>query len=139
MEVQFAFRRAGSADRRQALIVAHDEGLCSMAIDRNKPILKTEALCRSYGQHVALSDLNLTVHEGEVFGYIGPNGAGKTTTFRILCGLMNPTSGKALIAGQDVTGNKDQIKRLVGYLPDNFGVYPTLHVWEYLDFFASAY
>jgi len=110
-----------------------------MPIDRSKPILKTEALTKVYGQHTALSDLNLTVHEGEVFGYIGPNGAGKTTTFRILCGLLDPTSGRALIRDKDVTGNKDLIKQLVGYLPDNFGVYPTLRVWEYLDFFAAAY
>jgi ABC-2 type transport system ATP-binding protein len=74
-----------------------------------------------------------------VFGYIGPNGAGKTTTFRILCGLMDPTSGQAFIRDKDVTGNRDLIKKLVGYLPDNFGVYPTLRVWEYLDFFAAAY
>lgn len=92
-----------------------------------------------YGQHTALSDLNLTVRRGEVFGYIGPNGAGKTTTFRILCGLQDPTSGRALIADTDVTGDKDLIKRLVGYLPDNFGIYPTLRAWEYLDFFAAAY
>jgi ABC-2 type transport system ATP-binding protein len=110
-----------------------------MAIDRSKPILKTESLTKMFGQHTALSDLNLTVHEGEVFGYIGPNGAGKTTTFRILCGLLDPSSGKALIRDKDVTGNKDLIKQLVGYLPDNFGVYPTLRVWEYLDFFAAAY
>src|SRR6185369_5545696 len=70
---------------------------------------------------------------------IGPNGAGKTTTFRILAGLLDPTSGKAAIAGKDVTGDKDAIKQVVGYLPDNFGVYPTLRVWEYLDFFAAAY
>jgi ABC-2 type transport system ATP-binding protein len=74
-----------------------------------------------------------------VFAYIGPNGSGKTTTFRILCGLLDPTSGAAYIDGKDVTGNKDLIKQLVGYLPDNFGVYPTLRVWEYLDFFAAAY
>lgn len=110
-----------------------------MPIDRSKPILHTEALTRKYGEHTALDNLNLTVHEGEVFGYIGPNGAGKTTTFRILCGLLDPTSGKATIDGKDVTGNKDLIKQLVGYLPDNFGVYPTLRVWEYLDFFAAAY
>jgi ABC-2 type transport system ATP-binding protein len=110
-----------------------------MPINRTKPILKTEALGRNFGEHTALANLNLTVHEGEVFGYIGPNGAGKTTTFRILCGLLNPTSGKAHIAGKDVTGNKDQIKQLVGYLPDNFGIYPSLKVWEYLDFFAAAY
>jgi ABC-2 type transport system ATP-binding protein len=110
-----------------------------MAIDRTKPILKTIALTKQYGQHVALSDLNLTVHEGEVFGYIGPNGAGKTTTFRSLCGRMDPSSGKAFVRDTDVTGNRDVIKQLVGYLPDNFGVYPTLRVWEYLDFFAAAY
>lgn len=108
-------------------------------MDRNKPILHTEKLCKAYGTHVALSELDLTVHQGEVFGYIGPNGAGKTTTFRMLCGLLSPTSGKATIDGRDVTSNKDLIKQLVGYLPDNFGVYPTLRVWEYLDFFAAAY
>src|SRR4029079_14605482 len=110
-----------------------------MATDTKKPILRTESLTRKYGQHTALSDLNLTVREGEVFGSIGPNGAGKTTTFRILCGLLEPTSGRALIADQDVTGNKDLIKQMVGYLPDNFGVYPSLRVWEYLDFFSAAY
>ncbi len=110
-----------------------------MPIDRSAPILKTEALTKQYGSHTALDGLNLAVHGGEVFGYIGPNGAGKTTTFRILAGLLDPTSGRAVIAGQDVTGNKDLIKQVVGYLPDNFGVYPTLRVWEYLDFFAAAY
>ena len=110
-----------------------------MPIDRSAPILKTEALTKQYGSHTALDNLNLVVHGGEVFGYIGPNGAGKTTTFRILAGLLDPTSGRAVIAGQDVTGNKDLIKQVVGYLPDNFGVYPTLRVWEYLDFFAAAY
>jgi ABC-2 type transport system ATP-binding protein len=110
-----------------------------MPIDRSAPILKTDALTRRYGDHTALDNLTLTVHRGEVFGYIGPNGAGKTTTFRILAGLLDPTDGKAVIAGKDVTGNKDAIKQVVGYLPDNFGVYPTLRVWEYLDFFAAAY
>ena len=110
-----------------------------MAVDRSAPILRTEALTRKYGDHVALDALTLTVHRGEVYGYIGPNGAGKTTTFRILCGLLDPTAGKAFVADADVTGNKDLTKQLVGYLPDNFGVYPTLRVWEYLDFFAAAY
>src|SRR3954468_901649 len=110
-----------------------------MPIDRSAPILTTEALTKSYGAHTALDALNLTVHRGEVFGYIGPNGAGKTTTFRILAGLLDPTSGRALIDSQDVTRDKHRIKQLVGYLPDNFGVYPTLRVWEYLDFFAAAY
>src|SRR5206468_645530 len=111
----------------------------SMPVDHSAPILRTERLTKKYGEHTALDDLTLTIHRGEVFGYIGPNGAGKTTTFRILCGLLDPTSGKASIADQDVTGNKDLIKQLVGFLPDNFGVYSTLQVWEYLDFFAAAY
>ncbi len=110
-----------------------------MPIDRSAPILRTESLTKKYGDVTALDNLSLTVHRGEVFGYIGPNGSGKTTTFRILCGLLDPTSGKAYVADKDVTGNKDLIKQLVGFLPDNFGVYPTLRVWEYLDFFAAAY
>jgi ABC-2 type transport system ATP-binding protein len=110
-----------------------------MNMDRSAPILETQALSKTYGTHTALDRLDLTVHRGEVFGYIGPNGAGKTTTFRILAGLLDPTSGKAMVAGKDVTGDKDLIKQVVGYLPDNFGVYPTLRVWEYLDFFAAAY
>src|SRR5436190_5081193 len=111
----------------------------NMPIGRSSPIRQTEAMTKQYGTHVALDHLDLVVHRGEVFGYIGPNGAGKTTTFRILAGLLDPTSGKAVIADKDVTGDKDAIKQVVGYLPDNFGVYPTLRVWEYLDFFAAAY
>jgi ABC-2 type transport system ATP-binding protein len=109
-------------------------------IHHDQPIiLQTESLTKKYGDRVALSNLNLTVRAREVFGYIGPNGAGKTTTFRILAGLLDPSSGVARIDGQDVTGNRDRIKQLVGYLPDNFGIYPQLRVVEYLDFFAAAY
>jgi ABC-2 type transport system ATP-binding protein len=108
--------------------------------NQDQPIvLATESLTKKYGDRVALSNLTLTVRAGEVFGYVGPNGAGKTTTFRILAGLLDPTSGVARIDGQDVTGNRDRIKQLVGYLPDNFGVYPQLRVVEYLDFFGAAY
>lgn len=110
-----------------------------MPIQYDQIILQTQNLSKRYGQHMGLDGVNLQIHRGEVFGYIGPNGAGKTTTFRILSGLLDPTSGKATISGEDVTSNKDRIKELVGFLPDNFGVYPTLRVWEYLDFFAAAY
>src|SRR5205807_6935736 len=110
----------------------------SAAIQR-QPVLHLEQLTKSFGTHAALDAVSFSVHAGEVFGYIGPNGAGKTTTFRILCGLLSPTAGQAFVGEQDVTRNKDRIKQLVGYLPDNFGVYPTLRVWEYLDFFAAAY
>ncbi len=102
-------------------------------------ILQTDSLTKRYGDLVALDSLNLTVRRGEVFGYIGPNGSGKTTTFRILCGLLEPSGGRAAIGGKEVTGSKDLIKQMVGYLPDNFGVYPSLRVWEYLDFFTAAY
>ena len=104
-----------------------------------KVLLQTEGLTKRYGDFTALDSLTLSVREGEVFGYIGPNGSGKTTTFRILCGLLDPTGGKAMIDGHDVTHDKDLTKQKVGYLPDNFGVYPTLRVWEYLDFFCAAY
>src|ERR1035437_836561 len=104
-----------------------------------KVLLQTEALTKRYGDFTALDSLTLSVREGEVFGYIGPNGSGKTTTFRILCGLLDPTEGKAMIYGHDVTHDKDLTKQKVGYLPDNFGVYPTLRVWEYMDFFSAAY
>jgi ABC-2 type transport system ATP-binding protein len=116
------------------------EKMNGTAIHHDQPIiLQTESLTKKYGDRVALSNLNLTVRAREVFGYVGPNGAGKTTTFRILAGLLDPSSGVARIDGQDVTGNRDRIKQLVGYLPDNFGVYPQLRVLEYLDFFAAAY
>jgi ABC-2 type transport system ATP-binding protein len=104
-----------------------------------QPLLQIENLTKRYGQHTALDSISFSVCAGEVFGYIGPNGAGKTTTFRILAGLLQPTSGQVLINGQSATGRSRTIKSLVGYLPDNFGVYPTLRVCEYLDFFAAAY
>ena len=102
-------------------------------------MLKTEGLTKRYAEFTALSDLNLSIPRGSVFGYIGHNGAGKTTTIRILAGLLQSTSGKAIIGGVDVTGDRDHLKRLVGYMPDDFGVYDQMRVWEYLDFFGSAF
>ena len=110
-----------------------------MSIDRTEVVLRTDELTYRYGDHVVLDRLNLSIHRGEIFGYVGGNGAGKTTTFRILSGILDPSDGKAFVLGQDVTRNKRLIKQKVGYLPDNFGVYPTLQVWEYMDFFAAAY
>ncbi len=98
-----------------------------------------QGLSKSYGGKTALSKLNLEVHEGDIFGFIGPNGAGKTTTLRILSALLLPTGGKALIAGIDVVQNPRQIKELVGYMPDSFGVYENMTLFEYLDFFGAAY
>ncbi len=118
---------------------SQSSGAAPAPAGKGEVILRTQSLTKRYGDFVALDDLNLEVRRGEVFGYIGPNGSGKTTTFRILCGLLDPSDGKAIIGGQPVTGNKDLIKQMVGYLPDNFGVYPALRVWEYLDFFCAAY
>ncbi len=102
-------------------------------------MIETVNLTKRYGDFVPLNKLNLQIGEGEVFGYIGPNGAGKTTTIRILCGLLMPTEGTAKIAGLDVTKNTDKIRSLTGFMPDAFGVYEDMRVWEYLDFFGACF
>jgi len=103
-------------------------------------MIKTVNLTKYYKNFAALKDLTVEIQKGHIFGYIGPNGAGKTTTIRILCGLLKQTSGQAFISGVEVTPkNLQEIKRLVGYLPDYFGVYDQMSVWEFLDFFGAAY
>ena len=102
-------------------------------------MVKTENLRKEFGQLVAVDDLNLQIEEGDIFGFIGPNGAGKTTTIRMLATLLRPTSGTAYIDGIEVTGNYRQVRPLIGFMPDFFGVYDDVKVWEYLDFFAAAY
>ena len=101
--------------------------------------IKTEGLTKFYRDFEAVHDLNLEIPHGALFGFIGPNGAGKTTTIRMLCGLLKPTSGRALVNGMDVTHSPRKVKRIVGYLPDFFGAYDRMRVWEYLDFFGAAY
>jgi ABC-2 type transport system ATP-binding protein len=101
------------------------------------PAIETTNLTRRYGGTVALSNLNLTVEQGSIFGFIGPNGAGKTTTLRLLAGLLEPTGGSIQLMGRQLRPGGAQ--RLVGYMPDFFGVYDDLRVWEYLDFFARCY
>jgi ABC-2 type transport system ATP-binding protein len=103
-------------------------------------MVRCEGLTKTYGSEItALEDLNLEIPRGSVFGYIGHNGAGKTTTIRILAGLLTATRGTATVAGVDVAGGRDRIKSLIGYMPDSFGVYDQMRVWEYLDFFGAAY
>lgn len=98
-----------------------------------------EGLTKQYDEIKALNELTLSIPRGTVFGYIGHNGAGKTTTIRILAGLLKPTRGKAEICGVDVVRHRNKIKSLVGYMPDSFGVYDQMRVWEYLDFFGAAF
>lgn len=102
-------------------------------------IVEIQGLTKSYGSLVALNDLNLTIEEGAVFGFIGPNGAGKTTTMRILTTLLKPTQGKAWVAGCSVADDPKGVRKAIGYMPDFFGVYDDMKVWEYLDFFAACY
>jgi ABC-2 type transport system ATP-binding protein len=102
-------------------------------------MIETKNLTKNYGTLTAVDDLNLTIKDGDIFGFIGPNGAGKTTTMRILVTLLEPTRGTAFINGLDVTKNGKKVRRLVGYMPDFMGVYDDLKVFEYLEFFAAAF
>jgi ABC-2 type transport system ATP-binding protein len=88
---------------------------------------------------VALNALDLTVHQGDLFGFIGSNGAGKTTTLRILATFLAPSAGQALVLGHDVVRDADAVRHVIGYMPDFFGVYKDMEVTEYLDFFGACY
>ena len=103
------------------------------------PVIKTEGLTKKFGSFQAVGDLDMEVNKGVLFGFIGPNGAGKTTTIRMLCGLLKPTSGRAAIGGVDVVRHPREAKKTIGYLPELFGTYARMRVWEYLDFFGAAY
>ena len=102
-------------------------------------IVRTEGLVKRYDGTVAVAGIDLEVEQGEIFGLVGPNGAGKTTTLRILATLLRPSAGVAEIDGWSVTRNPDEVRRVLGFMPDAFGVYDDMKVWEYLDFFARCY
>ena len=102
-------------------------------------MIEVRDLAKAYGSHPALQNLTLEVEAGDMFGLIGPNGAGKTTLIRILSTLLQPSHGIARVDGNDVTRNPAQVRRVIGYMPDFFGVYEELKVREYLEFFASTY
>jgi ABC-2 type transport system ATP-binding protein len=94
---------------------------------------------KRYGDFVAVDNLSFTIGKGEIFGFIGPNGAGKSTTIRFLATLLRPTSGEGRVAGFSVTTEPMSVRRVIGFMPDDFGVYDGMKVWEFLDFFAVAY
>ena len=102
-------------------------------------MLKTVNLTKRYGAFTALDGLNLEIPTGVLHGFVGPNGAGKTTTMRILATLLPATAGTAYIDDVDIALNPRQVRRIVGYMPDFFGVYDGLKVVEYLDFYGSCY
>ncbi len=102
-------------------------------------IIETRELHKRFGKFEAVSGLSLAVPAGSIYGFVGPNGAGKTTTMRMLTTLTRPTSGEAWVAGHSVTREPRAVRRAIGYMPDEFGVYDDMRVWEYLDFFAACY
>ena len=102
-------------------------------------MIEIKGLTKRYRDLVAVRDLNLSIEAGDVFGFIGPNGAGKTTTIKTLATLLEPTSGTVHVDGIDVLRYPLEVRKIIGYMPDFFGVYDDVKVWEYLDFFAAAY
>lgn len=102
-------------------------------------MIETRDLTKTYGELYALNRLTLKLEQGDVYGFIGPNGAGKTTTMRILATLLNPSWGEASVCGYSIYNGAKEIRRLIGYMPDFFGVYDDMKVIEYLEFFAAAY
>jgi ABC-2 type transport system ATP-binding protein len=102
-------------------------------------VIETRQLTKRYGNLIAVNEINLTLTEGDVFGFIGPNGSGKTTTMRMIATLLAPDHGEAYVCGKSIYTHQQEIRRLVGYMPDFFGVYDDMTVIEYLEFFAAAY
>ena len=105
--------------------------------------VEVSRLSRSFGNAPhevhAVRDISFHFERGEIFGFIGPNGAGKSTTMRILATLDLPSSGDCTVDGLSTVDDADRVRRMIGFMPDNYGAYPNMTVWEYLDFFARAY
>ena len=102
-------------------------------------IVRASGLVKRYNGTVAVAGVDLDVESGEIYGLVGPNGAGKTTMLRMMATLLPPTAGDAEIAGESVRRNPGAVRRVIGFMPDVFGVYDDMKVWEYLDFFARCY
>jgi len=101
--------------------------------------IEVQALTRRFGSFVAVSELSFAVAQGEVFGFLGANGAGKSTTIRMLCGLLRPTSGTALVGGIDVSKDPEAVKRRIGYMSQKFSLYESLTVDQNIQFFGGIY
>jgi ABC-2 type transport system ATP-binding protein len=102
-------------------------------------VIETRDLTKKYDELFAVKSLDVKLEPGDVFGFIGPNGSGKTTTMKMLSTLLNPTWGEAYVGGYSIYTHPKEIRRLIGYMPDFFGVYDDMKVIEYLEFFAAAY
>ena len=102
-------------------------------------MIEIKGLTKKFGDLVAVNDLTFRIERGDAFGFVGPNGAGKTTTIKMLATLLLPDGGAATVNGHDVVKEPEAVRACIGYMPDFFGVYDDMKVWEYLDFFAAAY
>jgi len=102
-------------------------------------MLEVKNLRKEYGGLTAVKGVSFTLQPGDIFGFIGSNGAGKTTTIRMISTLLEPTSGTAVLNGADIRKDPMEVRRMLGYMPDFFGLYDDVKVWEYLDFFAAIY
>ena len=102
-------------------------------------MLEVKNLRKEYAGLTAVKGVSFSLQPGDIFGFIGSNGAGKTTTIRMLATLLEPTSGTATLNGADIRQNPMEVRRMLGYMPDFFGLYDDVKVWEYLDFFAAIY
>lgn len=102
-------------------------------------MIETRKLTKRYGDLIAANEIDLNLKQGDVFGFIGPNGSGKTTTMRMIATLLQPEYGEAYVCGKSIYTNPAEIRRMVGFMPDFFGVYDDMTVLEYLEFFASTY
>jgi ABC-2 type transport system ATP-binding protein len=103
------------------------------------PVIVTRELTRRFGEVTAVDGLTLDIAAGEIFGLVGPDGAGKTTTLRMLCGLMDPTSGSATVAGHDIARESQKVKDSIGYMAQRFGLYADLTVSENMEFYADLF
>ena len=102
-------------------------------------MIETRNLTKRYGNLIAVNNMTMKLGQGDVFGFIGPNGSGKTTTMRMIATLLNPDHGEAYVCGESIYTQQETIRRLVGFMPDFFGVYDDMTVIEYLEFFAASY
>ena len=102
-------------------------------------VVQTEHLTKKFGSFTAVDDINMSIEEGEVYGFLGTNGAGKSTTIRMLCGLLAPTSGKGLVLGLDLASNGQELKEKIGYMSQKFSLYPELSVLENLNLYSGLY
>src|SRR5690606_20233994 len=102
-------------------------------------MLQVKSLTKKYGRFDAVTDVDFQLEPGDIMGFIGSNGAGKTTTIKMLATLLEPTQGYAMLNGRPLTGNDLEVRKQIGYMPDFFGLYEDIKVWEYLDMFAALY